>query len=379
MAPAGHLEFEGLLGERRIAARSELAQVIRMLSTENLPDVAKVDAELPVDAFFEPRLYSQLAVPGFESMTLSQLTLSKASDQSGSRRVRTDKAGIATFPGIGHIATGMPDADLTATYSPAKQAFSFPAEDGVEKWCEVRTSTFVPNTQIEIIEHIDPVLVNFLEQHIDAPENLKIVDNPQRYVESISKALGLIDHAGPDFHTALVESLQAILLFQHPSAESFAALGMHGMLFLNVPADAGINYFVEEITHQGGHVLFSEATLNRGEFFIAEPEAALSDFLGDSDPRSIYDAFHGLYTEHMESQIVLAVLDRELGVDGLESAFRRHLDAVLLRHARDLSLIGKFTDDIFSPLGKAVFMQFQDSYDHVIKENPHLLGVALHA
>jgi hypothetical protein len=136
------------------------------------------------------------------------------------------------------------------------------------------------------------------------------------------------------------------------------------MVFFNIPAAPSVDYFVEELTHQGGHVLFSECTLQRGDFFVADPDANLAEVIGGDDGRDLYGFFHGLFTEHMECQIIRAVLAEGLAPEEQVADFRHHLDGVGGRHDRDLALVEPAVDQVFSELGRTVYDEFRRVHAH---------------
>ncbi|HET6356862.1 M20 family metallopeptidase [Streptomyces sp.] len=361
------MDFDGLLGARRRAARNELAEAMRTLSAQQEPE--STAAAAPPEAFYEPRLYSQLVLGGFQSMTADQLLLAADPGDRAPRTVASDEDGIVYFPGLGRYATEHPSAELTVRHDPADRALT--VEPGNERY-PLDPISCVPGTDMELVDRLDPVLRGFLELHIDRHEELAVIADGRSYLPRIKRALDLIAEVSPAYHQALSESIRAIFLYEHPTAESFAALGMHGMIFLNVPEDASTDYFVEELVHQGGHVLFSEATLSRGDFFRVDPEAPLSELIGQEDPRNVYDAFHGLFTEHMEYRIVLGVLERELADAEERPALERHLVSVARRHLRDLRLIEPHAGEIFTALGEEVFTAFRGSYDQAARRHPGL-------
>lgn len=373
MTTPGHMDFDGLLGAKRRDARRELAETMRTLCAQQEPDHAAIRSA-PAEAFFEPRLYSQLVLGGFPSMTAAQVLLAVAPDRSSTLAVRTDADGVAFLPGLGRCTTDQMSAELLMTYDADGRTLTAEPGGTSRAVYGLEASSLVPGTSMELVDRLDPVLDGFLRLHLDRYEELSLVPDVHAHLPHISRALDLIASVNPAYHAALTESLRGIFLFRHPTAESFAALGMHGLIFLNVPETAGAEYFVEELVHQGGHVLFSEATLHRGDFLCVDPETSLSELLGQDDPRDVYGAFHGLFTEHMEHQIVLGVLESGLADEEERSAFQRHLATVARRHQRDLQLMGRHAAEIFSPLGQEVFAAFRAGYDRAMGLHPHPLA-----
>lgn len=359
---AAHLDLDGLLGERRTLARQQLADAMRALSTGSVePDDLSATGDLPVAAFFEPRLFSQLGQHGvFDATTLSQLTLSDAVDRTRPVPARTDRDGVLALPGLGLVRTTLPSTAVTVALDAAGATATLApvGEGGAIQEYAVEPAMLLPGTRVELVAHVDPVLAGFLAEHVGPPADTEHVD-ARDHAAALADALALIEQVSPGYHRLLVESLRGVVLYRHATAESFAALGMHGLVFLNVPESPTLDYFVEELTHQGGHVLFSEATLQRSDFFLIDPDSPLSEPLARDDARDLYGFFHGLFTEHMESQIVRAVLDSGLVGGEHEADFRHHLDVVTGRLDRDLALVGPVAGKVFSELGLSVYDEFR--------------------
>ncbi|MET9303704.1 dTMP kinase [Micromonospora aurantiaca] len=372
MSPTGLSGLDQLLGEQRISGRNSLAETMRILSTEAASDSdgRNLDSQ-PLTAYYEPRLYCQLAQPGFDAMSLSQLLFSDSPDKSVPLVAITDEAGIVSFPGFGRCATDRPATVVELRYDEGSRAFVDQTDAAAAGRYPLVPSRFIPDTDIEIVEYVDPILRRFLDDHIESAEQLTMVDDPGAYSGILAQALDLVAAVRPTLHESLTESLRAVFLFRHPTTESFAALGMHGAIFLNVAHGDDLAFFVEHLVHQGGHVLFSEATLERATFFRVDPDSPLSDFTGSADSRALYDAFHGLFTEHVESQIFAAAMAQNLVPDDSRE-FRVHLLGVLFRHGRDLDLIDPYASEVFSELGHAVYAQFQESHQNLMRRHPQL-------
>jgi hypothetical protein len=334
-------------------------------------------AAMPDEAFFEPRLYAELVHLGDDTpkMTIGQLIFAANAEREGKFQARTDAHGVVSLPGFGHGVT--PYLGKLVTVSVDKNSLKIGVQFGAEggESVELVSDALLPGMAITIVDHVDPVLAAFLEQHLDDPDEFKLISDVHAHREQIEAALLLIKQVRPDFHSWLVKSLRSILLFQHPTAESFASIGMHGMIFLNVPHDAHVGYFVEELAHQGGHVVFSEATLSRPDFFLGDPDQELSDFIGTDDPRTVYDALHGLYTEHMESQITLAILLAGLAESGSEY-FEGHLSSVMRRHRCDIELFRENASRIFEDPGREIFSVIEQAY---VDAAQHLSGQLGHS
>lgn len=77
-----------------------------------------------------------------------------------------------------------------------------------------------------------------------------------------------------------------------------AAISYHGTAFINI--DSQIHdevFFVEDLAHQCGHIIFYALTLNTKTFLKSHKDSLLREWTGVlQDNRSVYGAFHGLFT-----------------------------------------------------------------------------------
>jgi len=220
----------------------------------------------------------------------------------------------------------------------------------------------VPGTAIELVEEMDAVIKGFLSQNIVGHEQIAIERSGPDVTARLLRALALVEKHLPAIAKLLHRSIRAILLFDHPTLNSFAALQMHGMIFLNIRRGTSVLFFVDGFVHQGGHVIFSEATLERQAFFKVSPDESLGSISGRRDARTAYEALHGLYTE-----CALLEAFRALAQADLEVAERNELAArtgfVLRRFRTDVRSMRGCANAVLSHQGELLLEYFAESLD----------------
>jgi hypothetical protein len=310
-----NVEFDEFIARRGAAGRAELAGALRLLALQQAPELATRLEGLPDQALLEPRAFS-LFWQGDSGLSLSDLLFGR-----------------------------LPPA--------------------------ARPSLEVPGTQVELVREADPLLVSCL-RHGTGPDHEPELVDPAPYTASIAEALSVIRACAPRFHEELLTGLRAIVLFRHPSAHSFAALAAHGAVFLNVRWPAGIAYFVDELSHQGGHVVFTAATVRRQDFFSVHPDTPLSELTDGDDSRSVYDALHGVYTEHVCCRVMRAADEGRLlrGTDAVELYGR--LSFVSGRYGVDVALQAATLQRWASPLGRELHACFADDCARLQRQRPDL-------
>lgn len=352
-------DFESFMQGHR-AGRSNLATAMRQLTIAAA--VGSADFGLLQDeAFLEPRLIAWHFGASCQLLSLAQAASPALRAALPSpMAVRADAEGNVLLAGGQSLLTGLPNANLTLQRTAGALRMLDP--DGSVVPAEAAAHATVAAACIELVGHCDPVIACFFRDHVDCAVPLTIAPSPRQYLPAIGQALETLRSCVPAFHAALLHSLRAIVLMKHPSANSLAALGMHGMIFLNLRRQATLAFFIDGLVHQGGHVIFSEATLERPAFFQLSPDTPLESVTTEPDGRSIYEALHGLYTEHalveaMDRARLMAALSP---LDALELNARTGF--ILWRMGTDLRRLEPHAQRIFSPTGKALFEHFRHSH-----------------
>lgn len=124
------------------------------------------------------------------------------------------------------------------------------------------------------------------------------------------KALNILQTLSPEYWAALVACTREIVIFANPNKNSFAALSSYGTAFINLLGEnSSVAFFLEDIIHQCGHIIFSSIDFGRKKFLSKSPDTPLSVETGIAlENRTIHTALHGLFTE----ALVSSLLDRYL-------------------------------------------------------------------
>lgn len=161
--------------------------------------------------------------------------------------------------------------------------------------------TILIEDDFEIVKEVHPTLekyfVEFYKGHI-------VNQNPQHnsvwqlHYKELFKAIDIIKKHLPDFYKELVFANRKIYLHDNPKILNFTSIETLGMLYFYVIGDNNIIYFIEELIHQGSHNYLYYVVHNRKDFFkIDVDNLVMRDFTKQQwDYRTIYGAFHGLFT-----------------------------------------------------------------------------------
>jgi HEXXH motif-containing protein len=172
--------------------------------------------------------------------------------------------------------------------------------------------------------------------------------------------------ATPALFDALRSVTRRIVLYSADLPNSFATLSAHGVAFLNVKDDNDEVFFVDDLAHQCGHIMFNALTQEKARFLARAADTPLRDFCRDrEDPRTLYSAFHGLFTFSTILWILQAcVADRELSDRQRHEALGR-IAFNLNKFAIDLNNLA--TPGLFTSDGRALYELFEGVYETVFR------------
>lgn len=184
-------------------------------------------------------------------------------------------------------------------------------------------------------------------------------------------ALEVLRRVAPLLHECLTAVVRRVFVFASAEGDSFAAPSAHGAVFLRPGADADEVFFIEDLAHQGGHVLLSAMTVDRSLYLATDPDTPLSDLTGERDEdRTVYVAFHGVFTEcliciALNACLLAGVFEgrrRHELVGRLSFAMRRlQLDLPPLRRSGVMTDQGAAMVESFGEVFDGIFARIGDS------------------
>jgi HEXXH motif-containing protein len=189
----------------------------------------------------------------------------------------------------------------------------------------------------------------------------------------VERALELIRANCPAYYAELARVTRQVVVFSHTDVNSFASINVHGTAFFNAGPEHDHVFFMDELVHQCGHVIFNALTVRRKDFLAIDPTTSLRAFAPrEQDARTVYDALHGLYTEHVMSSCM-----RTLDEAGVLSGRQAHelfgrLSFITRKYRVDLRNLS--ADGMFTELGAVLYTYFQKAYDALVSERPELLA-----
>lgn len=196
---------------------------------------------------------------------------------------------------------------------------------------------------------------------IELNEDIKLSVN--RNLSSLEKAMDIISTTVPDLYHLITLTTKTFTLYKNDTLNSFAAISQHGASFINIrQSDNNLIFFIEDIAHQCGHIIFNTLTLETEKYLTFPKNALMKDLIADcTDSRTIYSGFHGLFTyscilNSFDSCITKSIF--KIKEQDIELYAR--LGFYLGKMSQDLHLL--YNKGLFTQDGKSFFEQFVAVY-----------------
>lgn len=356
-------ECDSFIRERLEHGRLEMIESIRALVTRESPEIAAAMTSAGEDAFLEPHLFTYF-LERDTPIGLPQLVIGSLppSLRPSGVEVYTDFKGRAYVPKIGYFCTDERCASLVLSCHSQPPGYSLHRGDSAVAFSleQPWSTAFVP-----LLRYDDPLLATrFVDIWGTLTSGTEVDGLGECQVSHISNAAQYLAVYCPEYYESLMRVTRGLVVFRQPMTNSFASLNSHGIAFFNVLHDQDEAFFVDEIVHQCGHIVFNSVTTRRADFIAIDPDGPLSALSGNlSDHRKIYDAFHGLFTEYMMSR-TLRVLDEARVFSGRQAheVFGR-LSFIARKFKRDLGFYA--APGVFTPLGQEFYKHLVDTCDEL--------------
>lgn len=120
----------------------------------------------------------------------------------------------------------------------------------------------------------------------------------RKHYDNLDRALTIISQSCPDYFRQLRLTNRRIVLYDYFQVNSFATKTIHGCVFLCSSSDSGIAFFLDDLVHQMSHNLLNSFITEITDYFCIDAEVRLlNEFIpAEREKRSVYSAFHGLFT-----------------------------------------------------------------------------------
>ncbi|MBK7883408.1 MAG: hypothetical protein IPJ81_06210 [Chitinophagaceae bacterium] len=211
--------------------------------------------------------------------------------KSGEIDISTDSEGRIYLPNLGYFIY-LPNKKLQLKYTKEGKYEFYNLNEKIHPLVLIK-NIYLSSSNIKLCQHKS----KFLENECSATFNEPIEETLSKYRSVIDESWVKLKKIAPNFCSLIQMTTREIFLFDCENQNSFAAMSYFGAIFINVNnQEVNEVFLIDDLSHQCGHIIFYALVLDAQELFLCHPGTLLSDLFSIADPRTIYDAFHGLFT-----------------------------------------------------------------------------------
>lgn len=371
-------EFSQLQHTKIVAGQHELASAMRTLIRRTAPRISDSVKDLADEFFLEPALFTFFARSERDPILgLPQIIFGKvpAEARPDAIEVYSDHRGRIYLPGIGTLLTDRRCSTLALAWDRRDGIMSL-LEDQRPVSFVLEPPTYLSGTSIELVRYGDPTLrTRFFDTSL-APVEVELDGRGDRHRRHLERALELLREYCPNYTRELLRVTRRIAVFSGENINSFATLNAHGVAFFNARDAHDEVYFIDELVHQCGHIIFNAMTTRRRDFLAMDPDLALSAILPrETSNRKLYDTFHGLYTEDVMSEYLRNFDERGVFYGRQKQELYGRLCFITQKFRIDLRNMSG--PDIFTPLGQIFYQRWKSRFEALVRARPELLETKL--
>jgi hypothetical protein len=223
-------------------------------------------------------------------------------------------------------------------------------------------STFVEQSSVRLCMHPTDELALARDVFFDE----STAQTFQRNKLPLEEACGFLQKWATPFWELIESVTREFVVFSSPNQNSFASISHHGTAYFNTEnKNQTAVFFVDDISHQCGHVIFNALTLDTDRYLKVAKDNPLSEFIENkNDTRGVYGALHGLFTY----TCILYSLDKLLASNWNENYKREAVGRLgFYMNKFRMDLINMDNPKILTEEGMSFHEQFQESYNYIFE------------
>lgn len=320
--------------------------------------------------FLEPLLFSYFNYRGANNFELGQILWGYVDNYSKPRLITvvSNQDGVIYLPNYGYLITDQKSSLFELRWEQGQ--LELLCNGLVVKYKREDLSYILG---FEVLIHEIPLLVNLFSSHDDDLISQSVTTlNNDTNLSSLRIALQKIEEYNNKYFSYLRRTVKKFHLYRG-KPNSFATMKAHGIAFFNVQPNDGVIFFLDNIVHQCGHVIFNSITFQKDRLFKVSADTPLSYFTGDqNDSHDIYGRFHGLFTQANTNTTFDNCIDR--------NAFEK--DELMELVGRFCSNMNRFKialiklnhPNMYTSLGTKWYNYFAETYDSLYNKRKSLIS-----
>lgn len=294
--------------------KEKLADLVKELLALSAPRLLLAVESSP-DALFEPLLFSHLtggAPPSGLGAVLYPYLEPELRRESTT--FTPDSRGVIYLPRVGY----------------------FRVQAGEGEASRFEPILTVSGTALELLRYDHPL---FQRHYGGATASVFLgpVSLPLHHRDHLARAVSVIRRVWPTLAELMEEVTRRVHVFHALDVNSFATLAAYGCAFLNAGLEDDEVFFIEDLVHQCGHILFSAVTFEGAVYLAVAGDTPLGSLTGDRDERrTLYVALHGLVTEALMTRCLARCHEEEIFTGKKRQELLGRLSFIFRRLHRDL-------------------------------------------
>ncbi|CAA0230639.1 conserved hypothetical protein [Tenacibaculum maritimum] len=362
--------------------KGDLIENIKILLYKEDPNIFEIIDFDNNDIYQEPLLFSYFNAKESNKFYLNSILFGYMSleTQQNGVVVLSDENGRIYLPNLGWITTEKVNKTFKLFKDKKNKVKLF--YNGSD--CEFKLESIekIKNTNIEYLRYPIPLLKQCYYDVDNNLINVEIEKISKTHVKNVIKALNLIKKFAPTHFNLISLVTKKIVVFNVNTylRNSFADIKAHGISFSNAyQEEYNEVFFVDDISHQTGHIIFTTLTHQLSNFIKINSETILETLkLGNNtiETRSIEDIFHALYTYYTALICLDACLDEKVfDVKKTHEALGRlyfyigkcHCDLKLVENA-DINNTSVSINEIFTKNGLEIYTEIKNKFNSIRKK-----------
>ncbi len=353
--------------------QAQLAQKTRILLYKSDPSLFEL-LDFNEDAtFLEPLLFSYFVDPT-PLVSLQQILFGYITEDLRPKEIQVyvDKRGIIDLPRIGYLRTTLKNRELRLIWKGGVDNCILKDGNRMVEYVH-ENPIFVEGSCTEVCRYNHPLLEKFFIDSNGKRVDVDIENIARQHINHLSKAFLIIQKNLPDYYEDMLKATRKIVLYSSHLPFSFATLSAHGIVFLNASEDDDEVFFIEDLIHQCGHIIFSAQTLDPQEFLKINPHTLLKQLTCDErDTRDVYSTLHGVFTEMWMSLCMDLCYESNYFSSRQKHELLGRFALILTRFGCDLQNLR--VPDIFTDKGEMLLNSLAQVYFEIVSKRYDLLS-----
>jgi hypothetical protein len=323
--------------------------------------------------FLEPLLFAYFNTPQ-PQVRLDQILYGYINDdlKPPSINVFADEAGIIYLPNVGYFQTEHRNRTLRLVFNPSENNYYLEV-DKTPITYNFKRILRAKDTPIEICQFMPPLLDQLFRDPAGNNVEVDVESIIEKQIDNLNEAIRLIRTHYPPYFEYILKVTRKIVVYNGRYPYSFASLSAHGIAFLNADEKNDEVFFLEDLVHQCGHVIFSAVTWEKQDYLKVDPETPLSEYtLVDEDKTSIYGAFHGLFTQTNINQCLLSCYQANIFSGKQLHELLGRISDDMKRFKSAINLLGH--KEIFTEQGWQLYSDFKRVFEELYQNNQSLIN-----